>query len=685
MAARPGRPLIWAGLLVILGLSYLIYSPAVHNDFTYDDAAYAKVETELHGVNVMLRDYPNLSLWDYFSRPMGYGMSTQGRGLRPITVLSYAVTHHLFRQPKSDTTYPYTDDPRPHHILNLWLHVLCTWLVYLLVARICGPGTPALLATAVFGLTSLHSDPVVSIVGRGELFGFAFGAGSTLLYAMAMDRLGWARVWRLLVAGLLLFLAVCSKESALAWAVFPIVYVLAQRLRSDPATGVGSELLRQGPHAAWSLGTVLVVWGVLWTLLQVNHGGDAFDVLHQANPLYRLGFVPRLPSAVMVLGYGFLKLFWPFFLVSDYGGPVFGLPESFLGLRFLLALVVLSGVLVGGLLAARRWPLLFLAMAAFFGFTFITSNIVVPIETVFGERLLYTAVLGQSFLVAWVAHAVGPRRILAVLLGLGLAAWLAACFWAGHARTYEWKNNETLFITDAEKQPLSSGMNMNAARVYRLKKDWTKWRHHIDVAKEHDPGNAIPYNELGVTFSSRKQFQEAEQYLNMALAAEHFEPERDGPSIYMNLATVMVATDRLQQAKDCWRKVLEIDKSFWMARGQLLMVAYQEDDEAVATRLLQERDPGVGHPDHALYDMHRGMWAHKRGNYAAAVLLLRPAMRELMTRGVVDRIPWVALVESLARTGAIGEARHVIKLLLGQGLEPEFANFLRRLQRELPR
>jgi hypothetical protein len=429
------RRLDWLVLAVILCLSYVIYAPAKDNGFTYDDAIYAKVESELHGTNVMVRDYPELSLWDYFSRPMGYGMH-EGRGFRPLTVLSYAITHHLFREQKPGGSYPYTDDAWPHHVLNLWLHVLCTWLVYMLVAGVTGRGLPALLATAVFGLSSLHSDPVASIVGRGELLAFALGAGTTLLYAGGMARHGLAGGWRLLVASVLLFLGCCSKESAIAWAVFPIVYVLVQRLRADPEAPIRAELSRQLPRAAWSLGVPFLIWLVLWILLLREHG-KAFDVAYQANPLYQLGLLERFPSGVMILGYGLYKLFWPFFLVADYGGPVFALPESWLGGRFLVALVVLLSVLVGGLLAARRRPLLFLAMASFLGFTFITSNILLPIETVFGERLLYTAVLGQGFLVAWVCGAVARHRAVAIGLGLVLAAWLVACFCLGHQRTYD--------------------------------------------------------------------------------------------------------------------------------------------------------------------------------------------------------------------------------------------------------
>ena len=42
---NPRRWHTWLGLLVILCLSYAIYSPASDNDFTYDDAVYVKIDT----------------------------------------------------------------------------------------------------------------------------------------------------------------------------------------------------------------------------------------------------------------------------------------------------------------------------------------------------------------------------------------------------------------------------------------------------------------------------------------------------------------------------------------------------------------------------------------------------------------------------------------------------------------
>ena len=64
---------------------------------------------------------------------------------------------------------------------------------------------------------------------------------------------------------------------------------------------------------------------------------------------------------------------------------------------------MLGGVAVVGVWAARRHPLLLLACGAFLGLSFAGSNLAVPIETVFAERLYYAPSVGLALAVAWAA------------------------------------------------------------------------------------------------------------------------------------------------------------------------------------------------------------------------------------------------------------------------------------------
>src|SRR5690606_36871442 len=126
---------------------------------------------------------------------------------------------------------------------------------------------------------------------------------------------------------------------------------------------------------------------------------EDFLVAYDANPLYHQPAVTRILSATPILLHGLWKTLWPSGLSAMYGDGVFPTITALLDPRFLLASLLLT-LLVGACRIRQHQPLLFLAAAAFFGFTFVTSNLAFPIESVFGDRLFYTAVLAPALLAA---------------------------------------------------------------------------------------------------------------------------------------------------------------------------------------------------------------------------------------------------------------------------------------------
>ena len=99
-----------------------------------------------------------------------------------------------------------------------------------------------------------------------------------------------------------------------------------------------------------------------------------------ANPLWHEPFGTRIFTATKVWGYALLLTLFPFELACTYGAGVFDLVTVPLETGFLISLVCLLAILIGGVRALFRQPLLFLAATTFLGFSFVTSN--VPIRMV---------------------------------------------------------------------------------------------------------------------------------------------------------------------------------------------------------------------------------------------------------------------------------------------------------------
>ena len=613
----------------ILFLTFLVYANTLGNGFSYDDRFYAAAYT-MHGRNTMVVD--DQPIGEYFTRPMGSGIQSYSRGFRPLTVLSYAWTHKSVRAPISPPRrhpdFPenpidqeWTDPSWPHHLINVLLHVVATFLVYRIVRNCTGPGLASLGATAVFGLHALRSDPVCSIVGRGELLPFVFGATAMLSYSRALsgDLVGGARWTRLSVAMACLMAALLSKESAVAWVVMiPLYAALVPKKRELPGV-VRAQVV---PWLVVAAIPLLVFFLARHHMLSLAEEARDFNIGEARNELFGLSLLERLPTALIVWAYGLYKVLVPYPLAIDYSRRVFDI-VTFAEWRVWVSALALFGILVGGLCSYRRRPQLFLAMATLLGFSLITSNIPVPVETIFSERLFYTPALGLSLVVAWgLTHS---RRILPLIVCAWLACNIAICV----VRTFDWRSNETLFEADADNQPHSLGLQMNMARVCRLRGDWDRRRQYLLRALAVDPDHYTALNDLAADLMDEGRFQEALPHLQQALRALQDKPvdmESMGPGILVNQGIVQQKLGQLDDALRSFQQVVDL-RSARMKRAMavhgaylgLLDILWRRADLAAVGRLLARADPLFpGDPELGVF---RGLLAHRKADHRGAVVI----------------------------------------------------------------
>jgi len=656
---------IW--VIVILCLTFFTYVKTLSNDFTYDDRLYAAAYTP-SGLNPMVAG--DVPFADYFRRPMGYGVHAKSRGFRPATVVSYAVTHKLFRSKIPTRLHPeyqdqgveqdWTDPAWPHHLLNLVLHLCAALLAYALVRRLVGSGWPARIAMALFALHAVRSDPVCSIVGRGELLPFVFGASAVLLFERATRRVTKTDWPRLLLVMLCLLIAFLSKESALAWGVMVPLFAFVLRV------GDGLDLAVVARRLIWPGVLVLGLPALIFVGLYMNMLANApevegFVVAPDSNPLFDMGLFDRFPTAVMVWGYGLRMLFWPFPLSSDYSAEVFEL-VGWIDVRFLVSALLLAMVLVGGLVSLRRRPLLFLGMACFMGFGFVTSNIPVPVETIFGERHCYTPALACSFLAAFLVQRFG-RPALLVALACTVVSAAIAC-----QRSFVWQDNQILFATDAETHPNCKGLQLNMARLARLDipTDWDRRIGFLQRILAVDPESFLAHNEMGADLMMQRKYAEARPALEAALAGlqnSKSEMRAFGGRVLVNLGTAERRLGRADSADRRYQAALRLEaerpqsavaRSAWLGR---LWLAWSREDSRVVGELLDRIEPMFqGSEDLAV---HRGLLAWRRGDHPKAVEVLDGYLRNA---GLDEDLllAWRALQESQL---VIGNRELVLKVI----------------------
>ncbi|MFQ5504157.1 MAG: hypothetical protein ACE5F1_05065, partial [Planctomycetota bacterium] len=342
---RPTRP-----LLVILLLTFAVFAPSLANGFAMDDAPLAQSVDQEQQPDEIIAGMR--APWWYFGQRYWAGVDNYSALYRPVTVFSFALVYNWV-----GAWLPVDWEAFPQHLANVLLHCLAVFLVWWMLRDLGLGELAALLGSGLFAFHAIHSEVVAGIVGRAELLSFCLGLWGTLLFA----RGGKLR------AGILFFLAFCSKESGLAWAPFLPCYLWA-RQRLLGGSGLwpthGRDILRV-------LGVTLVAFFVLrWIGLRDLREGNPYS--YAQNPLAHVELAPRLLTAVKLLGYGLQKCVAPFWLYCLYGPGAIQVVESTADPGFLVAFSILLIWLLAGLVLARRLPLLFLSAAAFLGFSFIT-------------------------------------------------------------------------------------------------------------------------------------------------------------------------------------------------------------------------------------------------------------------------------------------------------------------------
>ncbi|MCB9463150.1 MAG: hypothetical protein H6682_05675 [Candidatus Eisenbacteria bacterium] len=365
---------------------------------------------------------------------------------RPVATFSYWLDGRLFGK-----------SPVGFFTTNYLLHMLVSLLV-LSCLRALFPTRHrlALAAASIYAVHPLHSEAVVGIAGRAEL---CAALGALLAYRVGLVWLrGSQNVALIPLSALALLLGLLGKESATG-----LLLVLGFHLVATLFGSGSSPNAEERAHAARRTVMLGVGWGVavaVALLARIRVLGELFalgPVTQTDNVLAHVGPADRILTALYVQAYSFGQLVWPRSLSPDYSYPQI-VPtgaHSVIGAAFgAVALGLLAWALVRRDLEVL-WGLVFAVATAI-----LTSNLVFPIGTVYGERLAYLPSLGVIWvLVVLIGRVLRPRPLAIALT----AAVVVALGVRSAVRAPDWKTNVTLFEAATRTSSHSAKTWTNAA------------------------------------------------------------------------------------------------------------------------------------------------------------------------------------------------------------------------------
>ncbi len=508
-----------AGTVGIVLLTLLVYWPALHGDFIWDDDAYVTR-------NPLLTE-PD-GLWRIW-----FTAHTQSQYF-PLTFTTLRFAYKLWGL-----------NPVGYHALNIGLHCINSLLVWALLRRLAVPA--AWFAAVIF---AVHPVQVESVAWITELK----NVQSTMFYLLAV--LAWVRFvahghgarWGFYVLALLLhMLALFSKTTA---CTLPAALVLVLWMRYQKITLTRILQLLPFVVIGIAMGLVSVWWEKHLGNYAVESGAE-YGLLH------------RLLIASRALWFYASKVILPFNLAFSYpkwqinplelkqyvwiagcvaAGAVLWLK------RHVVGRTVIAGVVF---FVAALSPLLGFIWLYTFRYSFVA------------DHYQYLACLGMIGVITGVAakltahlpRVVGLAAATVVLTGLAFLTWRQA---------HIYKNLESLWHDTIAKNPASWMAHNNLGLVLWGQGKFAEAEIHYRKALSLKADYAEAWNNLGKVLDANNELDAAAQCYRQAIALKPNFPEA-----MSNLGGVLTAKGEFTEALEHLKKAVQLAPGLAEAHNNL--------------------------------------------------------------------------------------------------------------------
>jgi len=522
----------WVYLILLVLLTFLVFSNTLRNGFIWDDE-------ELIVGNRFIKSLVNLPFIFTFNYWNNFHPATKGI-YRPITTFTFALDY-LFWQ----------DDPRGYHLTNLLLHLANVILIYFLAAKLISQKFPsagggflsaALLSAAFFAVHPIHTESVTWIKNRSDPLSLIFFLLAILLFDRHFST-DQRKSKNIAYAGSLFcfLLAVFSKETAITLPAVLILYAVC----IFPSKDYSKAFFKTLPFLAI---TIFYLFLKKTALVSDFSPADTFPL-----SLYR-----HLLAVVKTLGYYAKLLVLPVNLNAE---RPFSIPNSFTERGVLWSLGFLVLILGVILMTFRRWRLISFAMLWVFLTLLPASNIVFLYGRPIAEQRLYIPSFGFCLLLGWGINRISSLQSRAVSQGRvkGLAAitcLLIIVFYSGATfrRNFDWQDSVSFWQKTAVSSSDSLRVRYNLGNAYFYQDRPEAAIEAYRSALKINPKDEQVYINLGVVHRALGDINEAIGAFKKAI-----EIKPQSQEAYFNLGAVYNGLGRQGEAIEAFKKSLEID------------------------------------------------------------------------------------------------------------------------------
>lgn len=545
--------------LILVVFVILLFGKTIGYEFTLDDDIfYVKHQSVQQGISNIAE------LFTHGSMEKFDGNTTQ-QPYRPITLTSFAIEKSLF-----------DNNPAASHFINVLLYALIGISLYNLFRKLFPEVNSLfhLLAILLFLAHPIHTEVVANIKGRDELLAALFGF-MAWNYFLNNNNDAFS-LKNSLISSVLLFLALLSKESAIAFLVtIPLsIFILKRKSIKETVT-------RSFPLITFSVVFLILRQVIVGSKTESN----AMDIL--ANVLSGTNSVSEAIATRFEILFYYLKLlFVPWPLNWDYSFnqiPIvnFSNITPWLGIISYVVLIVLAIWLL------KKKPIYSFSILFFLISSLPTNNIFFLNGATIGERFLFVPSLGFILAVSFIIKGFfekvydtnsTPKSNKLQIVFLSLIGIYSILSWN---RTSDWKNNMTLFTAGVENGPNSSRTHYSLASQYMeqlktaapldkqifLQKSMEHFAKSIDILPQNFQAHynlALLHQQIGDTSKAIKSYKNSIQHNPNYISA------------VANLGSLYERNFQFDTAEKYYLKAYEIDSKDPISSKNLASVYYNK-------------------------------------------------------------------------------------------------------------
>src|SRR3972149_10838390 len=134
---------LWVSLLLLASVSFLVYANTLGHEFVYDDDVQILRNQWIRSPEHIPKYFTG-DVWSF--RNPGEPKSNY---YRPVQLLAYLGLYQVAGL-----------NPFAYHLVNVLLHVACTWLVFLVARRLLQEQGLSLAAALLFATHPIHTEAV---------------------------------------------------------------------------------------------------------------------------------------------------------------------------------------------------------------------------------------------------------------------------------------------------------------------------------------------------------------------------------------------------------------------------------------------------------------------------------------------------------------------------------------------